>query len=102
MHFQARKNLLALLQPIVSRRRGQRRENPSSPKKDMMDALLDAEDENGRRLNDEEIIDIMVMYLNAGHESSGHTCMWAALFLQSNPSMFERAKVGLVESRCCC
>nr|UOF76529.1 kaurenoic acid monooxygenase [Isodon rubescens] len=90
--LKARKNLLGLLQPIVSRRRGQRRGNPSSPKKDMMDALLDAADENGRRLDDEEIIDILVMYLNAGHESSGHTCMWAAVFLQSNPDMFKRAK----------
>lgn len=60
----------------------------------MMDALLDAEDENGRRLDDEGIVDILIMYLNAGHESSGHTTMWAALFLQQNPDMFNKAKVG--------
>lgn len=64
-----------------------------SPKKDMMDQLLEAGDESGRRLDDEEIIDILVMYLNAGHESSGHITMWAAVFLQQNPQMFQKAKV---------
>lgn len=59
----------------------------------MMEALLDAEDENGRRLDDEEIIDILVMYLNAGHESSGHITMWATLFLQEHPEVLQKAKV---------
>lgn len=86
---------MAILQPIAAKRREERRENPWSPKKDMMDNLLDAEDDKGRRLDDEEIIDILIMYLNAGHESSGHTTMWAALFLQNNPDMFKRAKVDL-------
>lgn len=58
-----------------------------------MDALLDAEDEDGRRLSDEEIIDILIMYLNAGHESSGHTMMWATIFLQQHPQFLQKAKV---------
>ncbi|CAI9765106.1 unnamed protein product [Fraxinus pennsylvanica] len=70
-----------------------RRNNQSADKKDMMDALMDVEDENGRRLNDDEIIDILVMYLNAaGHESSGHITMWATRFLQKHPDIFKRAK----------
>lgn len=60
----------------------------------MMDALLDVKDENGRRLNDEEIIDLLLMYLNAGHESSGHITMWATLFLQKHPESFLKAKVS--------
>lgn len=84
---------MAVLQAIVTARREWRRENPPTVKKDMMDALMDAEDENGRRLNDEEIIDVLVMYLNAGHESSGHITMWATLFLQKHPDVFKRAKV---------
>lgn len=58
-----------------------------------MDALLHVEDENGRKLNDEEIIDVLLMYLNAGHESSGHIIMWATVFLQKNPEIFAKAKV---------
>ncbi|XP_042062295.1 ent-kaurenoic acid oxidase 1-like [Salvia splendens] len=96
--LKARRDLVAVLQRVVTRRRVEREENPSCPKKDMMDNLLEAADENGRRLDDEEIIDILVMYLNAGHESSGHTTMWAALFLQQNPHMFEKAKAEQEET----
>ncbi|CAA2989472.1 ent-kaurenoic acid oxidase 1 [Olea europaea subsp. europaea] len=90
--LKARKKLVATLQSVVDQRREQRRKNQSTAKKDMMDALMDVEDENGRRLNDEEIIDVLVMYLNAGHESSGHIIMWATLFLQEYPDVFRRAK----------
>ncbi|KAL2251278.1 UNVERIFIED_CONTAM: Ent-kaurenoic acid oxidase 1 [Sesamum indicum] len=90
--LKARKNLVAVLQAIVTERREQRRKNSQSVKKDMMDALMDAEDENGRRLTDEEIIDVLVMYLNAGHESSGHIIMWATVFLLKHPDVLKRAK----------
>jgi ent-kaurenoic acid hydroxylase len=59
----------------------------------MMDALLDVEDEDGRKLTDEEIIDVLLMYLNAGHESSGHTMMWATILIQEHPEVFQKAKV---------
>ena len=59
----------------------------------MMDALMDAVDEKGRKLDDQEIIDVLVMYLNAGHESSGHVSMWATLFLQKHPEIFRKTKV---------
>lgn len=93
--FQARKRLVASLQAIITRRRERRRDYYYIPsvKKDMMDSLLDCEDENGRRLTDEEIIDILVTYLNAGHESSGHLIMWASVFLQKHPDAFKKAKV---------
>lgn len=91
--LKARKKLVAVLQGIVTERRERRRKHDlPSERKDMMDALMDAEDENGRRLNDEEIIDVLVMYLNAGHESSGHITMWATLFLQNHSHVFEKAK----------
>ncbi|KAA8520367.1 hypothetical protein F0562_014623 [Nyssa sinensis] len=90
--LKARKNLVAIFQSIVNERREKREKQPPRSKKDMMDALLEVEDENGRRLNDEEIIDVLVMYLNAGHESSGHITMWATLFLQQHPEFFQRAK----------
>ncbi|KAL2478273.1 Ent-kaurenoic acid oxidase 2 [Forsythia ovata] len=90
--LKARKKLVATLQSVVDQRREQRKKNQPTAKKDMMDALMDVEDENGRKLNDDEIIDVLVMYLNAGHESSGHITMWATLFLQKNPDIFKRAK----------
>ncbi|XP_077234326.1 ent-kaurenoic acid oxidase 2-like [Tasmannia lanceolata] len=91
--LKARKKLVAILQSVVDERREKRAGNVPMAKKDMMDALIDAEDENGRRLTDEEIIDVLVMYLNAGHESSGHITMWATVFLQEHPETYEKAKV---------
>ncbi|XP_042939613.1 ent-kaurenoic acid oxidase 1-like [Carya illinoinensis] len=90
--LKARKKLVATFQSIVDERRNQRKEFVLPKKKDMMDALLDVADENGRKLSDEEIIDILLMYLNAGHESSGHTAMWAAIFLEWHPEFLQKAK----------
>ncbi|XP_059435044.1 ent-kaurenoic acid oxidase 1-like [Corylus avellana] len=90
--LKARKNLVATFKSIVNERRNQRQSCVSLKKKDMMDALLEVEDENGRKLTDEEIIDVLVMYLNAGHESSGHTAMWAAILLEQHPEFLQKAK----------
>ncbi|KAK6919872.1 Cytochrome P450 [Dillenia turbinata] len=90
--LRARKNLVAKFQEVVNERRKRRRENQPIVKKDMMDLLVDVQDENGRKLDDEEIIDILLMYLNAGHESSGHIIMWATILLQEHPEIFRKAK----------
>ncbi|BFG21350.1 hypothetical protein CerSpe_076240 [Prunus speciosa] len=91
--LKARKNLVSTFQSIVDDRRAQRKAgNYVAKKKDMMDALLDVVDDDGRKLTDAEIIDVLLMYLNAGHESSGHTMMWAAVFLQKHPKFFQKAK----------
>ncbi|KAE9594864.1 putative cytochrome P450 [Lupinus albus] len=90
--FKARKNLVTMFQSIVDERRKLRNEYIPIKAKDMMDALIDVKDENGRKLEDEEIIDIMLMYLNAGHESSGHITMWATYFLQKHPKYLHKAK----------
>ena len=84
---------MASLQATVNERRKRELENSAAREKDMLDALLHVEDEKGRKLSDEEIIDLLVMYLNAGHESSGHVTMWATILLQGHPEVFERAKV---------
>ncbi|KAM2622952.1 hypothetical protein FF1_027941 [Malus domestica] len=101
--LKARKNLVAIFQSIVDERRAQRKSgNYYVKKKDMMDAMLDVEDDDGSKLTDEDIIDVLLMYLNAGHESSGHTIMWATVFLQANPEAFQRAKVeqeGILKRR---
>lgn len=93
--LQARKNLVNILQAAVTKRRKKREATQGLPKTDMLDNLLDAEDEIGKKLDDEEIIDTLVMYLNAGHESSGHVTMWATLLLQSHPEYLKIAKVAI-------
>ncbi|GMH17184.1 hypothetical protein Nepgr_019025 [Nepenthes gracilis] len=89
--LKARKRLVAIFQSIVDARR-RKKGGEGETKKDMMDALMEAEDEHGKKLSDEEIIDLLVMYLNAGHESSGHTIMWATVLLQQHPEFLKKAK----------
>lgn len=84
---------MEVLQAVLDERRALEGRDTSGRSKDMMDNLLEVKDENGRKLTDEEIIDVLIMYLNAGHESSGHITMWATVFLQDNPNIFKRAKV---------
>lgn len=85
---------MAVFQSVIDERRALKRNGVAvKAKKDMMDALLEVEDDNGRKLTDEEIIDLLVMYLNAGHESSAHTIMWATVLLQQHPEFLQKAKV---------
>ncbi|KAL6629341.1 hypothetical protein ACP70R_029106 [Stipagrostis hirtigluma subsp. patula] len=89
----ARRKLVRVLQGVLDDRR--RRTNKTSGgggDMDMMDRLMEVEDERGRRLDDEEIIDVLLMYLNAGHESSAHITMWATLLMQDNPGVLARAR----------
>ncbi|OEL20125.1 Cytochrome P450 88A1 [Dichanthelium oligosanthes] len=89
----ARRRLVSVLQGVLDERRAATAKGfTRSSGVDMMDRLVEVEDEHGRRLDDDEIIDILIMYLNAGHESSGHITMWATVFLQENPDVFAKAK----------
>ncbi|KAK1306465.1 Ent-kaurenoic acid oxidase 1 [Acorus calamus] len=90
--LKARRRLVEILQSVVDERRAGKRRNGASKGKDMMDALLEIKDENGRSLTDEEVIDVLIMYLNAGHESSGHITMWTTVLLQEHPEFLEKAK----------
>eukprot|EP01018_Ginkgo_biloba_P032945 Gb_06342 [translate_table: standard] len=89
--LKARRKLVAILQSAIEERRsGQQKKNDDN--EDMLDELLKVQDENGRLLTDEEIIDLLVMYLNAGHESSAHVTMWAILLLLEHPEIYAKAK----------
>ncbi|CAN1128493.1 Ent-kaurenoic acid oxidase 1 [Linum perenne] len=104
--LKARKKVVAVLQSVLDERRNRikhedqvegesenkEEEKKKKKKKDMMDELMRVEDENGRRLRDEEIIDILLMYLNAGHESSAHVTMWATVLLHQHPHCLQKAR----------
>lgn len=91
---QARKNLQKIFLSIVDERRLEKLGKKQDEKKDMLDMLMGIEDENGSRLSDEEIADLIIMFLNAGHESSGHAAMWAVVLLQDHPEVFQKSKVS--------
>ena len=62
-------------------------------KKDMADLLLEVRDEDGEGLDDGCIIDLLIGFFFAGHETSAHTIMRAIMFLSENPETLRKAKV---------
>ncbi|GLJ12751.1 hypothetical protein SUGI_0197120 [Cryptomeria japonica] len=89
--LKARKKLVTILQSIIDKRRAGQ-EKLVDKKADMLDELLKVKDQNGRFMEDEEIIDLLIMYLNAGHESSGHMTMWIVLLLLKHPEIYAKCK----------
>jgi cytochrome P450 len=62
-------------------------------RKDLMDILLEIKDENGRKLMGEDISDLLIGLLFAGHESTGVALMWTIVYLTQYPHIMKKAKV---------
>ncbi|XP_061345101.1 beta-amyrin 11-oxidase-like [Gastrolobium bilobum] len=89
--LKARKKLMKLLQALVDRkRRNNNRE--TKMRKDMMDLLMEVKDEVGWKLQDEDIIDLLLVFLLAGHESSAHGILWTIIYLMEHPYVLHKAK----------
>ncbi|XP_004510262.1 beta-amyrin 11-oxidase-like [Cicer arietinum] len=91
--LKARKKLAKIVQPVVDEKRlmiknGQQVEE----KKDLMDILLEVKDENGRKLEDEDISDLLIGLLFAGHESTATSLMWSVIHLTQHPHILKKAK----------
>lgn len=94
---QARKKLVKVFQTVLDKKRAIIKKNSdrTDVKKDMMDLLLGVKDEDGRQLEDEDIIDLLIVFMLAGHESSAHGALWAVIYLSQNPEFFTKAKVAV-------
>ncbi|XAR54833.1 hypothetical protein NMG60_11030139, partial [Bertholletia excelsa] len=90
--LKAREKMVRIFQGVVDERRAIKESKRERVKKDMLDLLLEAEDEDGGKLKDEEVIDLIIIFLTAGHESSAHAIMWAVIFLTDHPHCLHKAK----------
>ncbi|XP_039167236.1 ent-kaurenoic acid oxidase 2 [Eucalyptus grandis] len=88
----ARRELIKILQAVVDERKALKGRNGSITRKNMLDMLMEVEDEDKMKLEEEDIIDILLMYLLAGHETSAHGTMWAALYLHEHPDILQKAR----------
>jgi cytochrome P450 len=80
-----------LFKEIARRRRD---EGELAERDDVFSALLLAEDEDGRRLTDQEVRDELVTLLLAGHETTATGLAWTFDLLLHNPTVLERARAG--------
>ncbi|GAU45630.1 hypothetical protein TSUD_175430 [Trifolium subterraneum] len=91
--LKARKKIAKILQPIVDERRLMIKNGQQvGEKKDLLDILLEVKDENGRNFEDEDISDLLMGLLVAGHESTGTALMWSIIYLTQHPHILKKAK----------
>ncbi|KAL9246920.1 hypothetical protein vseg_020398 [Gypsophila vaccaria] len=90
--LKARRSLQKIFKKVVDERRVENGTKTQEKMKDMLDMFMEIENDNGSKLSDEEIVDLINALLNAGHESSAHAIMWAVMLLQENPDIFRKAK----------
>lgn len=75
-----------------------RREDPDlSERDDVLSLLLQATDEDGRPMTDQELRDELVTVIGAGHETTATALAWAFERLLRNPPVLERLRQSLGE-----
>ncbi|KAK2399644.1 beta-amyrin 11-oxidase [Trifolium repens] len=85
----AREKLAKLIKPIVEERRLMKK---NGDKKDLLDILLESRDEDGWKAEDEDIVDMMIGFVLAGHEATATGMMWSIIYLTQNPHILKKAK----------
>ncbi|KAM3753049.1 hypothetical protein ACB098_03G064600 [Castanea mollissima] len=100
--LKARKKMVKVLQSILDKKREMTQSKQHQGTKDMMDLLSEAEDEDGRKLEDEDIVDLILLFLSAGFDSSAVSILWAIIHLTENPEALRKAKEeqeGIIKRR---
>ncbi|CAL5206813.1 unnamed protein product [Lathyrus oleraceus] len=85
----AREKLAKLVKPIVKERRLMIRKGD---KKNLLDILLQVNDEDGWKPDDDDIIQMLIAMVLAGHETTAHGLMWSIIYLTQNPHIMKKAK----------
>ena len=71
-----------------------RRKEGADGGEDLMSALMRTEDERGRLLSDEEVVDNIVSLVLAGYQSTASALMWAVYHLAKTPHALAKLRVS--------
>jgi len=83
---------IALMKSVAQEVIDRRRKTPSD-KKDLLNAMLFGKDpKTGERLSDESIMNNMITFLIAGHETTSGLLSFTTYFLLKNPEALQRAQ----------
>ncbi|XP_059427765.1 beta-amyrin 11-oxidase-like [Corylus avellana] len=89
----ARKELVKIIQSILDKKRmTAKSDDQHKGKKDMMDLLMEAEDEDGQKLEDEDIIALLLGFFSAGFGSTTTNTLRAIVNLANHPEALKQAK----------
>ncbi|KAL1827147.1 hypothetical protein ACET3Z_005559 [Daucus carota] len=89
--LQARKKLIKKFGTLVEQRRVSLENKQTKGKRFMVDLLMETE-EDGKKLSNQEIVDLIIIYLLAGHESFAHASTWVLINLLEHPQYYQLAK----------
>ncbi|MED6170628.1 hypothetical protein PIB30_032913 [Stylosanthes scabra] len=91
--LRSRRKLIKIVKSVVEDRKVKIENGKVTEKNDLIDVLVDLEDEiNGRKLKSEDIVDLLLLFLIAGHATTGAFMMWSLIYLTNNPLAFNKAK----------
>ncbi|KAJ7542107.1 hypothetical protein O6H91_10G090200 [Diphasiastrum complanatum] len=85
---QKSKYILERLSELVADRRAQKYDLMD----DVLSSLMESKDENGLTLSDQEIRDILLVFLFAGHETTSAFLVWIVKYLAENQEILENVK----------
>ncbi|KAK8585577.1 hypothetical protein V6N13_050554 [Hibiscus sabdariffa] len=95
--LQARKILLNVIQAHLDERRCKNNDDPNN-KTGVIDLLLEAKDEeDGEKLDNELIVNLLLGFLLAGHETTAHAATWLTVYLHDHPESLQRVREEQVE-----
>ncbi|XP_027907219.1 beta-amyrin 11-oxidase-like [Vigna unguiculata] len=91
--LKVRKKLLKAIESIVGERRSMMKMvKKGENKKDLIELVLEAKGENDEELTDEDVADMLLMLLFAGHETTAMALTSSILHLTRHPQVFAKAK----------
>jgi len=73
------------------------KERQIGEKKDLINILLEMNDEAGEKLEDKDIIDLLITLLFGGHDSIAAGMMLTIMYLTEHPLCLKKAKVNYLE-----
>ncbi|KAK9742553.1 hypothetical protein RND81_03G181400 [Saponaria officinalis] len=85
--FQARKKIVKILTKLIEERRATK-----VKEEDMLGCLLKEEENNKYKLNDEEIIDLIITLVYSGYETVSTTSMMAVKYLHDHPHILHELR----------
>ncbi|KAK3443469.1 hypothetical protein EUGRSUZ_B03595 [Eucalyptus grandis] len=86
----AARSIRRMLREIIQERRAAMEKEAASPAQDLLSHLMVATDESGRFLTETEIINNLLLFLVAGHETSTCAVTMAIKFLGELPHIYEK------------
>jgi ent-kaurenoic acid hydroxylase len=69
------------------------RKNTTKKYDDVMSGFMELEDEQGKKLSDDEVVDNIVSVVVAGYESTASAIMWATYHLAKSPDILAKLRV---------